>query len=121
MKPRILVVDDSAFALRRVRAILEGAGYQVLEAEDGLTALQIYTSSKPDLVLLDLVMSGMYGFEVLARLRELDRTAKVVVLSADIQTPSRELVDAGGAAGFLVKPVDPGLLLELVESLTGSP
>jgi len=69
MKPRILVVDDSAFALRRVRAILEGAGYEVLEAEDGLTALRIYASSQPDVVLLDLVMRGMRGLEVLAKLR----------------------------------------------------
>jgi two-component system chemotaxis response regulator CheY len=55
-------------------------------------------------VLLDLVMRGMYGLDVLEKLREMDPAARVVVISADIQTSSRELVSAAGAAGFLSKP-----------------
>jgi len=65
-------------------------------------------------VLLDLVMKGMYGLDVLAKLREMDPAARVVVVSADIQTSSREMVQAAGAAGFLNKPADPQQMLDAV-------
>ena len=119
MSGRILVVDDSGLARRRARAILEGAGFEVIEASDGLSALETYLVQKPDVVLLDLVMQGMYGLEVLERLREMDPAARVIVVSADIQTSSHELVTAGGAAGFLVKPVDANEVLTLVRSALG--
>ena len=116
---RILIVDDSGLARRRARAILESAGFDVIEAEDGMAALETYFVAKPDIVLLDLVMKGMYGLEVLARLREMDPTVKVIVVSADVQTSSHELVTQGGAAGFLVKPVDANEVLTLVRSTLG--
>lgn len=105
MSGKVLVVDDSGLARRSTRRALEAAGYTVVEAEDGLSALERYFVDKPDVVLLDLVMKGMYGLDVLSKLREMDSEARVIVISADIQTSSRELVTAGGAAGFLNKPV----------------
>ena len=119
MSGRILIVDDSGLARRRARAILEGAGFEVFEAQDGISALETYFVQKPDVVLLDLVMEGMYGLEVLARLREMDPQARVIVVSADIQSSSHELVAEGGAAGFLVKPVDATEVLTLVRSTLG--
>ena len=119
MSRRVLVVDDSGLARRRARSILESAGFEVLEAEDGIAALESYFVTKPDLVLLDLVMKGMYGLEVLQRLREMDPEARVIVVSADVQTSSHELVAQGGAVGFLVKPVDPTEVLTLVRSTLG--
>jgi len=106
MNGRILVVDDSSLARRRARGILEAGGYEVIEAEDGMVALERYFIEKPDLVMLDLVMKGMYGLDVLARLREMDPAARVVVVSADVQTSSHEMAAEGGAAGFLIKPLD---------------
>jgi len=117
---RVLVVDDSGLARRRARAILESAGFEVIEAEDGMAALESYFVQKPDVVLLDLVMKGMYGLEVLERLKEMDPSAKVIVVSADVQTSSHELVAQGGAAGFLVKPVDANEVLTLVRSTLGA-
>jgi two-component system chemotaxis response regulator CheY len=114
MSPKVLLVDDSGLARRSTRRILEGAGYQVVEAEDGMAAIEQYFVEKPDVVMLDLVMKGMYGLEVLSKLREMDPDARVVVLSADIQTSSRELVQAAGASGFLSKPADPGQMLDMV-------
>lgn len=106
MKAKILVVDDSGLARRRARAILEDAGFEVLEAEDGMAAIERYFVAKPDVVLLDLVMKGMYGLDVLAKLRELDPEAKVIVVSADVQTSSHELVADAGAAAFVIKPFE---------------
>ena len=119
---KILVVDDSGLARRRARAILEGAGYEVVEAEDGMAALESYFVSKPDVVLLDLVMKGMYGLDVLTKLREIDRGARVIVVSADVQSSSHELVSQAGAAGFVTKPLDADDILPLVRStLDGGP
>ena len=119
MSRKVLLVDDSALARRRARSILEPAGFQVIEAEDGLAALESYFVENPDVVLLDLVMKGMYGHEVLERLRQLDPAARVIVVSADVQTSSHELVAQGGAAGFLVKPVDANEVLTLVRATLG--
>ena len=121
MKARILVVDDSGLARRRARGILENAGYEVIEAEDGMSALEHYAVSKPDLVLLDLVMKGMYGLEVLTKLREIDKSARVIVVSADVQTSSHNMVADAGAAGFLTKPIEAAEVLTLVGSTLGGP
>jgi two-component system chemotaxis response regulator CheY len=114
MKGKILLVDDSGMARRGSRQMLESAGYEVAEAEDGLVALERYFLEKPDLVLLDLVMRGMNGLEVLKKLHEMDATARVIIVSADIQDSSRELAESGGAAGFLNKPVEKTVLLAAV-------
>jgi len=106
MKTRVLIVDDSALARRNLRQILESANCEVDEAEDGLAALERYFLERPDVVLLDLVMRGMYGLDVLEKLRQLDPLAKVVVVSADVQTSSQELVDQAGAKAFITKPFD---------------
>ena len=106
MNAKVLIVDDSALTRRSLRQILETAGYAVVEAENGLDALERYFLDKPDVVLLDLVMRGMYGLEVLQKLRELDPQARIVVVSADIQTSSHDLAGEAGAAGFINKPFD---------------
>jgi two-component system, chemotaxis family, chemotaxis protein CheY len=104
MSGKILIVDDSALSRRTLRRILETAGYEVEEAADGMAALEVYFLEKPDLVLLDLVMKGMYGLDVLVKLREMDHEARVVVASADIQSSTRKMVDEAGALGFINKP-----------------
>ena len=114
MSDRVLVVDDSAMARRSSRRILENAGFDVIEADDGMSALEQYFVHKPVVVILDLVMKGMYGLDVLAKLREMDPDVRVIVVSADVQNSSRELVELGGGVGFLTKPVEAEQLLSMV-------
>ena len=114
MSIRVLLVDDSALARRSTRRILEAAGHEVVEADDGLAALERFAIDKPDVVLLDLVMKGMYGLDVLAKLRELDPAVRVIVMSADVQTSSRDLVKEAGAAGFINKPAAQGAIVETI-------
>lgn len=116
MKPKILIVDDSALSRRTLRRILEGADYEVVEANDGMAALELYFLEKPRLVLLDLVMKGMYGLDVLVKLREMDLNAMVVVASADIQSSTRKMVEEAGALGFINKPFDSEAVITGVES-----
>jgi len=116
VKRKLLLVDDSGLARRSMRAMLESDGYEVVEAEDGIGALERYFLEKPDVVLLDLVMKGMYGLDVLTKLRELDSTACVIVVSADVQSSSQQLVEAAGASGFLNKPVNRQELLNVLHT-----
>jgi two-component system chemotaxis response regulator CheY len=113
-------VDDSGLARRSTRRVLEAAGYEVIEAEDGLSALERYFVERPRVVLLDLVMKGMYGLDVLTKLREMDPDVRVVVISADIQTSSREMSSASGAAGFLNKPARPEEIVAAVQNAIGT-
>src|SRR4051812_16716938 len=101
---KILVVDDSGLSRRISRNILETAGHAVVEAEDGILALERYFLEKPDLVLLDITMKGMSGIEVLKKLREMDPGARVVIATADIQQSTRTMTREGGALGFVTKP-----------------
>ena len=116
MSMKILLVDDSSMARRNVRQMLEAEGYEVVEAEDGMTALERYYLDKPDLVLLDLVMKGMRGLDVLDKLHEMDPNVRAIVVSADIQDSSRAMAVAGGARNFLNKPVDRASLLTAVSA-----
>jgi two-component system chemotaxis response regulator CheY len=104
MKAKILVVDDSGLARRMLRQMLEEMGHSVEEATDGATALERYYINRHDLVLLDMVMNGMYGLEVLAKIRELNPEVRVIVATADIQTSTRTQVRDAGASAFLTKP-----------------
>src|SRR5947199_3843796 len=105
MKSKILIVDDSSMSRRIVRGILESGGHEVTEAADGMAALERYSLEKPDLVLLDMVMTGMYGLEVLQKLREIDAQARVIVATADVQNSTRELAEQAGSRGFVSKPI----------------
>ena len=116
MRPKILIVDDSSLSRRTLRRILESAEYEIVEADDGMVALEVYFLEKPSLVLLDLVMKGMYGLDVLVKLREMDQQARVVVASADIQSSTRKMVDEAGALGFINKPFVPEQVIAAVEA-----
>lgn len=119
MKAKVLIVDDSALTRRSLRQILEANDYDVVEAEDGLSAIERYYVEKPAVVLLDLVMRGMYGLEVIEKLRELDAEARIVVVSADIQTSSHELAGQAGACAFINKPFDKAEILAALNGALG--
>jgi len=121
MGSKVLIVDDSSMSRRIVRGILESNGHIVTEAADGMAALESYSVEKPDLVLLDMVMSGMYGIQVLQKLRQIDAQAKVIVTTADVQSSTRELASQAGSRGFLTKPVKKEELLVLVNSVLQEP
>lgn len=117
MNSPILVVDDSAFARRTARSILEELGHTVEEASDGAQALERYCLTRHPLVILDMVMSGMYGTEVLRKLRAFDPEARVIVVTADIQQSTIDEVREAGAAAFINKPINRQQLAKAVEAV----
>jgi len=110
----IMIADDSGYTRRTHRRILESDGHVVHEAASGMAAIEGYFVHRPEVVLLDLTMEDMSGLEVLARLREMDAAARVVVISADVQRTTLQLVADAGALRFLGKPVAPDELLATV-------
>lgn len=106
MKAKVLIVDDSSLARRTVRQLIEQMGHQVDEATDGPQALERYFIDQPDLVILDMVMNGMYGLEVLAKLREMNPAVRVIIATADIQKSTHEQARAAGALAVVNKPLN---------------
>ncbi len=120
MSARILVVDDIEANVRLLEAKLAAEYYDVLTASDGPSALAIASSEQPDIVLLDVMMPGMDGFEVCRRLKEDPATRHipvVLVTALDGRSDRIEGLEAG-ADEFLTKPIDDVLLFARVRSLT---
>jgi two-component system, chemotaxis family, chemotaxis protein CheY len=122
MSTKILVVDDSGLARRSIRQVLEEMGHQVEEARDGAEAIERYFLNHHDLIVLDMVMEGMYGLEVLMKFKQLNPDARVIVVTADIQETTRAEVRAAGGAALINKPVVRAELERVVNSaLKGEP
>mgnify|MGYP002640188435 CR=1 FL=1 len=116
---RILVVDDNPSNIKALRQRLELEGYEVLEAADGMAALACAASDRPDLVLLDIMMPGMDGFEVCRRIKELDGAGFVPVIMVTALDTRQALVRAldEGADEFVRKPFEPVELMARVRSM----
>jgi len=100
-----------------LRRILESAGHEVVESEEGAGGIELFFLEKPDLVFLDLTMKDMYGLDVLASLREIDPNARVIIASADIQDQTRDMVNEAGANAFVNKPLSPDKVLDALNSV----
>ncbi len=105
---RILIVDDSKVTAMVAQSYLEAAGYRVQLAEDGPSAIRAVQERAPDLILMDVVMPGLTGFETCARLRQLPVMARVpiIMLTSQATIADKKLGFEAGADDYLTKPVD---------------
>ncbi len=119
MAERILIVDDELAARTALAVLLRREGYEVCEAQDGPSALAACTSFRPDLVLLDILMPGMSGFEVCRRIKATPETrlTPVVLITGLSATEDRIHGINSGAEDFLSKPIDVNELMARVHSL----
>lgn len=116
---KLLLVDDAQFMRMRCAKILIENGYEVMEAENGLRALEVYQQATPDGVLMDITMPVMDGLEALKEIKNLDPEAKVIMLTALGQ--ESVVMDAikSGAKDFIVKPPDKDRLLASIKKIIG--
>jgi DNA-binding response OmpR family regulator len=117
---RVLIVDDEAPILELVRGYLEREGMDVIEAADGWVGLELIRERTPDVIVLDVMLPGIDGFEVLRRAREFS-DAYVIMLSARAEEIDRIVGLSVGADDYLVKPFSPRELVARVKALLRRP
>ncbi|MBE0621492.1 MAG: response regulator [Burkholderiales bacterium] len=121
MAKSILAVDDSASIRSMVSFTLKSAGYEVVEAVDGVDAMTKAKATAMDLVLTDHNMPRMDGLTLVRSLRELPgyRSAPILILTTESSQDMKNQGKAAGATGWLVKPFDPQRLIEVVRKVLG--
>ncbi|HEX9855966.1 MAG TPA: response regulator [Acidimicrobiia bacterium] len=119
MKPRVLVIEDSASVRRLIEVCLRALDIDLGAAEDGIQGLEDARHYIPDVIVLDVGLPGMDGWEVLRHLRADDSTRgiRVLVLTAHAQPEVAEQAAQGGADDFMTKPFRPIELRERIEKL----
>ncbi len=124
MNEKILVVDDDQSILRLAEKILQKKDYNVITATNGLQALQKARNESPDLIVLDLMLPGLDGFEICDRLRHMAETIKVpiLILSAKGSNSDKSTAAKLGASAYLTKPIEsPEFLGHIAALLAGEP
>jgi len=105
---KILIVEDNALNMKLARDILEAKGHSVIAAENGEEGVAAAIENVPDLILMDIQMPGIDGFEALARIREKSEIASIPVIAftASVTTSDRSKVTEAGFDAFISKPID---------------
>lgn len=114
---KLLIVDDEVDLLAELQPMLSRAGYQVITAQDGETALQAVAQETPDLIILDVLMPKLDGRATLRRLREADNWTPVILLTQINTAMERVMSLQEGADDYLNKPFDPMELLARIQAI----
>jgi len=122
MNKRILVIEDDRSSLTLLTYALGQEGYEVLSASDGITGMKTAQNEHPDLIILDVMLPGLDGYEICRRLRQQPQTASmpIIFLSARADQGDKDVGLRMGANAYLTKPSDPSTILARVETLLAS-
>ena len=115
-KTHILVVDDEPGYVWTMQVTLEARGYEVLVARDGQTAVELATGEEPDLIVLDIKMPGMDGYEVCRRIREFS-TVPIIMLTALVENADKVRGLDVGADDYVTKPFSIAELLARIQAV----
>ncbi len=116
---RVLIVDDSPTEMFTLKSMLEAKGFEVLEAENGADGVALAREELPDVVLMDIVMPGLNGFQATRQLTKDAKTAHipVVIVTTKDQETDKVWGQRQGAKGYLVKPVTEDQLAQTIQSV----
>ena len=114
---KILVVDDSSFQRKIICSILKDDGYELVTAENAKDAMERIGTDAPDIIISDLLMPEFDGFYLLEKMKAGNVTIPVLVVTSDIQKPTREKCYQMGAQGLINKPVHKDTLLPAVKKI----
>ena len=114
---KILIVDDEKLILISTRIVLESVGYGAITAANGEEAISLALEHRPGLILLDIMMPGIDGWETLSRLKEApeSKDIPVIIFTAREHSRGRQLAREMGAADYFQKPFEPDELIAIVE------
>ncbi len=112
---KVLVIDDSEFVREFLTDALSEAGHQVVTAENGTTGVELFQSSSPDCILLDVLMPDIDGIEVLKQIRAISQEVPVLLMTGDDPGWARRKCEDYGANGFLSKAFYADKVVESVE------
>jgi len=117
---KVLVVDDSPTEIFQFKDMLEGMGHEVVTAENGRDGVAMAKSEQPDIVLMDIVMPDMNGFQATRQLSKSAETSHipVVIVSSKDQQTDKVWGERQGAKGYITKPVNEDELLQVIRTLT---
>jgi len=117
MKPKILVIEDNEQNLYLITFILEKHGYQVIQARNGQDGIEKACQEKPDLIILDIQLPVMDGYEVARRLKAKPeiRDIPIVAVTSYAMVGDRERILAAGCEGYIEKPINPETFVEQIE------
>ncbi len=116
-RPLILIAEDHLDSREALSALLEAFGYQVIKAVDGREAVDLARRAKPDLILMDLMMPELDGFEATRRIRAARETRQTPIITLTALSGARQLALDAGADDFIPKPIDSGRLAEKLRTL----
>ena len=116
---QVLVVDDAAFMRMKFKKLLAANGHEVIEASNGVEAVQQYQQAQPDAVLLDITMPDMDGLQALNEIIGMDPSAPVTMVTAMGQQSIVVEALKAGAKDFVVKPFDPDRVLAAINKMLG--
>ena len=116
---QILLIDDDTNLLQMVKLMLQRVGHEVQTASDGEKGIAMAADSQPDLAIIDVMMPGLSGYDVVRRMREDTRTARIpiVILTARSQPMDKHMALEAGANAFLSKPVTSQELIDRVDAV----
>ncbi len=115
-QPTILLAEDHGDSREALSALLEAFGYVVVPAVNGREAVDLARAADPDLILMDIMMPELDGFEATRRLRNFPETSHIPIITLTAMAGARSLALDAGADDFLPKPVDSGSLLQKVRT-----
>lgn len=118
---RVLIVDDSPTETYQLTAMLEKNGHEVLTAENGADGVALARQEKPDLVLMDIVMPGLNGFQATRQLTKDPETENipVIIVTTKDQETDRVWGKRQGATDYLTKPIEEGILMNVMSKALG--
>ena len=114
---RVLVVEDNETNLYLIRFILQKSGFEVIEAKDGASGVELAVKEKPDLVIMDIQLPDIDGLEVTKRIRasEADGDIPIIALTSYAMMGDREKALAAGCTGYIEKPINPETFMTELE------
>lgn len=121
MKKIVLTIDDSRTIREMVSFTLRGIGFEVLEAEDGLKAIDMLNNNKPDIIITDLNMPNMNGLDLIKYIRFNMgiKSTPILMLTTEYTDEKKNAGREAGATGWIVKPFDPEKLIQVVQKVCG--